>query len=158
MDHLKQILALLRRDQWKVKLAKCEFGQKQLAYLGHVISDQGVSTDPSKIQAVQAWPVPQDTKEVRRFLGLVGYYRRFVRGFGIIARPLFNLLKKGTPFVWTDNTEQAFTLLKQQLISAPVLALPDFSRPFVIETDACDRGIGVVLQQDGHPITYMSKS
>ena len=103
----------MRRDQWKVNLAKCEFRHRQLSYLGPMISDKGVATDPTKIQAVQAWPVPQDAKEVRRFPGLAGYYRKFVRGLGVIARPLFNLLKKGTPFVWTDNTAQAFTLLKQ---------------------------------------------
>uniref|UniRef100_A0A8R7VA35 Reverse transcriptase domain-containing protein n=1 Tax=Triticum urartu TaxID=4572 RepID=A0A8R7VA35_TRIUA len=157
LAHLRQVLELLRRDQWKVKESKCEFGQRQLSYLGHVISSEGVATDPGKIQAVEAWPTPTDAKEVRRFLGLAGYYRRFVRGFGIIARPMFNLLKKGVPFVWTENTDQAFTLLKQQLVSAPVLAMPDFSKPFTIETDACDKGIGAVLQQEGHPIAFMSK-
>lgn len=86
---------------------------------------------------------------MRSFLGLAGYYRRFVRNFRVIARPLFNLLKKGIPFVWTEATEAAFQLLKAQLISAPVLALPDFSKPFHIEADASDLGIGAVLQQGG---------
>nr|XP_040252089.1 uncharacterized protein LOC109754163 [Aegilops tauschii subsp. strangulata] len=158
LAHLRQVLELLRRDQWMVKRSKCEFGQQQLSYLGHVISNQGVATDPTKIRAVQAWPTPVDAKEVRRFLGVAGYCRRFVRGFGIIARPLFNLLKKGVPFVWTDNTNQAFELLKQQLLTAPVLAMPDFSKTFTVETDACDKGIGAVLQQEGHPIAFMSKS
>ena len=157
LNHLRQVLQLLHQDQWEVKISKCEFGQQQLSYLGHVISDKGVATEPSKVQAVQSWPTPQDAREVRRFLGLAGYYRRFVRGFGVIARPLFNLLKKGAPFVWTDNTAQAFALLKQQLTSAPLLALPNFNKTFVIETDACDKGIGAVLQQDGHPIAFMSK-
>ena len=102
--------------------------------------------------------MPQDAKEVRRFLRLTSYYRKSVRGFGVIDRHLFNLLKKGTPFVWTNNTAQAFTLLKQYLTYAPVLSLPNSNRPFTIEKDACDRGIGLVLQQDGHPIAYMSKS
>lgn len=123
-----------------------------------MISSEGVSTALSKIQTVQAWPSPSDAKEVRRFLGLAGFYRRFVRHFGIIARPLFNLLKKGTPFVWIDVTEQAFQVLKHQLIYAPVLALPDFSKPFVVETDACDTRLCAVLQQEGHPIAYMSKA
>ena len=158
VEHLCQVFELLQRDQWKIKLSKCSFGQQQLSYLGHVVSSEGVATEPSKITAVQNWPTPNDVKEVRRFLGLAGYYRRFVRHFGIIARPLFNLLKKGTPFVCTDSTAEAFQLLKQQLISAPVLALPDFTKPFVIETDACDAGIGAVLQQNGHPIAFMSKA
>nr|XP_020152320.1 uncharacterized protein LOC109737602 [Aegilops tauschii subsp. strangulata] len=158
IDHLRQVLELLRRDHWKVKRSKCEFGQQQLSYLGHVISSDGVATEPSKIRAVQAWNTPKDAKEVRQFLGLAGYYRRFVCGFGVIARPLFNLLTKGVPFVWTDNTAQAFELLKQQLITAPVLALPDFNKTFTVETDACDKGIGAVLQQDDHPIAFMSKS
>ena len=117
-----------------------------------------MATEPSKIKAVEEWPTPTDAKEVRRFLGLAGYYRRFVRGFGIIARPLFNLLKNGVPFVWTDNTNQAFCLLKQQMMTAPVLALPDFTKTFTIEMDACNKGIGAVLQQEGHPIAFMSKS
>lgn len=106
----------------------------------------------------EQWPTPKDAKEVRRFLDLAGYYHRFVRHFGIIARPLFNLLKKGSPFVWTQPTEEAFQLLKHSLITAPVLALPDFSKPFVVETDACDSGIGAIVQQQGHPIAFMSKA
>jgi hypothetical protein len=88
---------------------------------------------------------------------LAGYYRKFVRHFGIIARPLFNLLKKNTPFVWTQATDQAFHLLKQNLVQAPVLRLSDFNKSFVVDTDACDTGVGAVLQQEGHPIAYMSK-
>lgn len=101
--------------------------------------------------------MPNNTKEVRSFLGLAGYYWKFVRHFGIITRPLFNLLKKHQPFVWTDDTQTAFALLKQHLISAPILQLPDFIKPFTIDTDACDYVVGAVLQQDGHPIAYMSK-
>lgn len=158
VKHLRQVFQLLQRDQWKVKLSKCEFGQKQLSYHGHVVSEKGVATEPSKIQAVSAWATPTDAKGVRSFLGLAGYYRHFVRNFGVIARPLFNLLKKGVPFVWTSNTDTAFQLLKQQLTSAPVLALPDFKEQFVVETDASDKGIGAVLQQKGHPIAFMSKA
>ena len=91
-------------------------------------------------------------------MGLASYYHRFVRNFGVIAKPLFNLLKKGVPFLWTPITETAFQVLKKQLISAPVLALPNFEQPFIVETDACDRGIGAILQQQGHPIAFMSKA
>lgn len=157
VQHLRQVLELLRRDQWLAKRSKCAFGQQRIAYLGHVVSAEGVATDPAKIKAVEQWPTPQNVKDVRRFLGLAGYYRRFVRQFGVIARPLFNLLKN-TPFVWTDNTEQSFQVLKRGLITAPVLALPDFIKPFVVETDACDTGIGAILQQEGHPIAFMSRS
>ena len=157
-EHLRQVFELLSRDQWKVKRSKCSFGQQRITYLGHVINADGVATDPTKIEAVTAWPTPTNVKEVRQFLGLAGYYRRFVRQFGILARPLFNLLKKGTPVVWTDNTDQSFQVLKQSLVTAPVLALLDFQQQFTVETDACGTGIGAILQQDGHPIAFMSKS
>ncbi|KAM3348690.1 hypothetical protein ACQJBY_022133 [Aegilops geniculata] len=157
IEHVRQVLQLLRADQWRVKQSKCAFGQQHIAYLGHVINAAGVSTDPSKIDTIKNWPKPMNVNEVRSFLGLAGYYHKFVKHFGIIARPMFNLLKKGHPFVWTDETQKAFELLKQGLISAPVLQLPDFSKTFVIDTDACDYGVGAVLQQGGHPIAYMSK-
>lgn len=157
-EHLRQVFELLRRDQWKVKWSKCMFGQQQITYLGHVISAEGVATDLTKIEAVAAWPTPTSVKEVRQFLGLAGYYCRFVRHFGMLACPLFKLLKNGTLFVWTKNTEQSFQLLKNRLISSPVLAVPNFKKQYTVETDACDTGIGAVLQQEEHPIAFMSKS
>jgi hypothetical protein len=129
-----------------------------LHYLGHVLSPNGVSSDPSKLSIVQNWPSPTNTKELISFLGLVGYYRRFVKNFGMTARPLNDLLKKNTLFTWTEHTEQAFQLLKQSLLTAPVLALSNFNEPFEIETDASDYGIGVVLQQNGHPIAFVSNA
>lgn len=158
VQHVQQVFQLLREHQFKVRLTKCAFAKQQLVYLGHVISGEGVSTDPSKISVVKKWPTPSNVKELRGFLGLAGYYRRFVRNFGVIARPLTELLKKGQQFIWTPVTEQAFQLLKEALISAPVLALPNFNLPFVIETDASEKGIGAVLQQQGHPIAYVSRA
>ena len=115
-------------------------------------------TDPTNIDKVRDWPSPQSAKEVRQFLGLAGYYRKFVRHFGIISRPLTELLKKGMVFQWTPQHEESFQALKTALTTAPVLALLNFSKPFVVEIDASDRGIGAVLMQDHHPIASLSKT
>ena len=123
-----------------------------MRYLGHLISEQGVATDPDKVQAVLQWPTPSSVKELRTFLGLAGYYRRFVRHFGMISRPLTDLLKKGALFVWTAVHEQSFLDLKT------ALTMPNFSKPFVIETDASGTGVGAVLMQQGHPLAFLSKS
>lgn len=128
-----------------------------MAYLGYVGGRNGVTTDPSKVIEIQNWKIPANLKELRGFLGLAGYYRKFVRNFGVIARPLTQLLKKYTVFQWTSETDKAFNLLKTALVSSPVLAIPDFTKPFTIETDASDNGIGAVLQQEGHPIAFLSK-
>ena len=140
-----------------MKLSKCVFAQQQLEYLGHLITPAGVATEPSKISAVSRWPTPTNVKQLRGFLGLTGYYRRFIKHYGLISKPLTHLLKKGVPFQWTSQVQQAFQLLKSALLSAPVLAIPDFSKPFVVETDASDLGIGAVLMQEGHPISYLSQ-
>ncbi|WVZ88489.1 hypothetical protein U9M48_035006 [Paspalum notatum var. saurae] len=158
LQHIQLVLEVLAKDQWKVKLSKCTFASQQIAYLGHLISAQGVATDPSKIAAVTNWPTPKSVKELRSFLGLAGYYRRFVRHFGVIARPLNDLLKKGALFIWTSQHEKAFQALKTALVTAPVLALPNFSLPFCIETDASGVGVGAVLMQQGHPLAYLSKA
>lgn len=158
IQHLEQVLQLLQAQQWKVKLSKCSFAQQQLAYLGHIIGKDGVTADPSKIADVLHWKIPQSVKQLRGFLGLAGYYRKFVRNFGTINKPLTQLLKKGVPFKWTAQMDEAFNALKQALVSAPVLALPDFSKTFTVETDACDMGIGAVLSQDRYPIAFVSKA
>jgi len=117
-----------------------------------------VSTDLAKVQAVVEWPTPSSVKDLRSFLGLAGYYHKFVKHFGIISRPLTNLLKKNSIFVWTSEHDTAFSTLKTALSTAPVLALPDFSMPFAIETDACLAGVGAVLLQKDHPLAFISKS
>jgi predicted alpha/beta hydrolase len=141
-----------------VKFSKCEFAQPSVHYLGHVISSAGVATDDSKISAVRDWPTPTDAKQLRSFLGLAGYYRKFVRNYASISKPLTALLTKFTPYIWTPATDLAFRTLKEALVSAPVLALPDFAAQFTIETDACEYGIGAVLLQKGHPLAFVSKS
>jgi hypothetical protein len=126
-------------------------------YLGHVISAAGVATDPSKVEAIRNWPSPSNVKELRSFLGLAGYYRRFVKHFAIIAKPLSDLLRKGVMYVWTSVHESAFATLQHCLSTAPVLSLPDFAKVFCIETDACHTGVGAVLLQEGHPLAFISK-
>ena len=101
--HLQQVLSLLQQDTWFVKMSKCKFAQRKISYLGHVISEEGVATDEFKVEAVLSWPTPNNIKDLRSFLGLAGYYRKFVKHFAIIAKPLHNLLKKGALFVWTQD-------------------------------------------------------
>jgi hypothetical protein len=157
-NHLQQFFQILRANQLFIKKSKCTFAQPQLEYLGHIIGEQGVQTDPAKIQAVQDWPNPTNHKQLRGFLGLSDYYRKFIKNYGAISRPLTDLLKKNTPFVWTPALQESFDTLKTALVEAPVLALPDFTKPFVLETDASDQAIGAVLMQQGHPIAYLSKA
>jgi hypothetical protein len=124
LNHLEQELKILQQDQRRVKLSKCSFAQRTISYLGYVISEQGVATCPDKVQAVAEWSQPHNMKELKSFLGLVGYYRKFVKHFGIIARPLTELLRKGFVFQWTQEQELSFQTLKKALIEASVLALP----------------------------------
>jgi hypothetical protein len=155
--HLEWVLQLLKQDQWQIKLSKCSWAQQTIAYLGNVISKAGVATDPAKVAAVSSWPQPRNCKELRGFLGLAGYYQKFVRNFGVIAKPLTNLLKKNSVFVWTSEHTSAFTRLQQALSAAPMLALPNFDKPFALEIDASGFGVCAVLLQDSHPLAFVSK-
>ena len=127
-----------------------------MAYLGHVISAEGVAMDSDKILAVVDWPVPRTVQAVRGFLGLAGYYRKFIKGFGTIAAPLTALLKKDG-FLWTDQATTAFEALKVALTTTPILQLPDFTVPFIVECDASGSGFGAVMHQGEGPIAYFSK-
>lgn len=147
----------MAKDQWVVKLKKCQFAKQEIHYLGHILSSLGVKTDPAKVEAVLNWPPPTTVRELRGFLGLVGFYRKFVRHFAIIAKPLTNLLKKHVLFVWTLEHQQSFQALQQALCSTPVLGIPNFSKTFAIETNACQIGVGAILLQEGHPLAYASK-
>ena len=157
LSHLQQVLQKLRDNHLYLKTSKCSFAQEQLEYLGHVISAAAVATDKSKTEAMVQWPVPKTVTELRAFLGLTGYYRRFVRNYGIIAKPLTQLLRTKM-FNWTDQAQQAFRHLKEAMSTTPVLALPDFTQPFTVETDVCEDGIGAVLTQHGQPIAFLSKA
>jgi hypothetical protein len=156
-EHLRQVFQTLQGNKLYAKLKKCSFAQQQVEYLGHVIRGDGVATDPSKIEAIVKWPVPQNVTELRSFLGLTGYYRRFIKNYGIICSPLFSSLKKDG-FQWSQAQDEAFNTLKQTMTAAPVLSMPNFSKPFVLEADASGYGIGAVLMQDGRPISFMSKT
>jgi len=154
--HLEKVLSILQEHQLHVKLHKCAFGTKQIAYLGHMISSIGVSMDSDKVVVVLQWLVPSNIKQLRGFLGLTGYYRRFVKGYVALASPLHDLLKKNA-FEWSEQAQSAFQDLKAALTKAPVLVLPNFSIPFELETDASGTVIGAILGQQGHPIAFFSK-
>ncbi|XP_062176260.1 uncharacterized protein LOC133881329 [Alnus glutinosa] len=157
ITHLSLALDTLRRNQLFVKLSKCRFGCSEVDYLGHIVSAQGVSADLGKIKAMVDWPFPKTLKALRGFLGLIGYYRKFIKGYGSIAAPLTSLLKKNS-LGWTPAAQEAFEALKLAVTQAPVLALPNFSQPFLIECDASGVGIGVVLMQDNRPIAFLSQA
>ena len=129
---------MLAEHKLYIKRSKCTFAQQSLKYLGHIISKAGVATDPTKIAAVANWPRPLNAKQLRAFLGTVGYDRKLIANFGAIARALTNLFKKNVPFIWTQQEQESFNTLKDAHITAPVLALPDFEQEFVVETDASD--------------------
>ncbi|XP_042067408.1 uncharacterized mitochondrial protein AtMg00860-like [Salvia splendens] len=139
--HIHEVLSILKAHRFFVKLSKCTFACSTVEYLGHFISEGRLKADPAKIEAMVAWPVPASVKQLRGFLGLTGYYRRFVEHYTSIAGPLTELLKKDS-FAWSAAASESFDALKRAMTSAPVLRLPDFSRIFYLETDASDFGIG----------------
>ena len=177
IERLKAVFQRLREAKLKLKPSKCSFLQKQVKYLGHIVSAEGIQTDPSKIEVLKNWPVPSNVKEVRQFLGFAGFYRRFVKDFSNIARPLHNLLRCDSPgpnrrykkkstqnqsFKWTPEHQSSFEHLIQSLSTAPVLSYADFSKPFIVHTDASSQGLGAILYQchdkKEHPIAFASRS
>ena len=171
LERLDMVFSRLAEHGLKAKPSKCHLLKRAFNFLGHVASEDGISTDPDKCSALQRWPVPTSAKAVRQFLGFAGYYRRFVKDFSKVAKPLFALTsysKKGVkktrsdpPFVWTAECQEAFDHLRQSLMSPPILAYPDYSRPFLLYTDASNLGLGAVLSQvqDGQErvIAYASR-
>jgi hypothetical protein len=131
------VLQVLREHQLYAKLSKCTFYQKKIHYLGHIVSEDGIAVDPEKIEAIKSWPTPKNISKVRSFMGLVGYYRRFIEGFSKIAHPITSLQKKGIKFEWTTKCEESFQHLKDLLTSAPILKIADPNEDFVVCTDAC---------------------
>ena len=121
-------------------VSKCEFFQDKIQYLGHVITKEGISVDPDKIKAINDWPVPKDVTGIRSFMGIMGYYRRFIDGFSIIAHPITSLQKKGTKFIWSNKCQEIFEKLKHLLTTAPILRIADPYKDFVVCMDACLEG------------------
>lgn len=157
LSHLHLVFDLLRKHQLYVKKQKCSFGQSKVEYLGHIVSRDGVAADPTKIQAILNWPIPSNVKELRGFLGITGYYQKFMPGYGKICQPLYHLTKKDG-FHWSSDSQAAFQQLKQIMTSPQVITLPDFSTTFELECDASGNGIGAFLQQRGRPIAFTSQA
>ena len=167
LSRLDSVFQRLHEAKLKLKASKCHFLKDRIKYLGHIVSKDGIHTDPEKIASVQDWPTPTSVKEVRSFLGFAGFYRRFVKNFSKIARPLHSLLKvppgrKMPEFEWNDSQQEAFSQLKELLSSTPVLAFADFTKPFIVHTDASGDGLGAILyqEQEGQerPISFASRS
>lgn len=156
LEHLTDVLLVLRREKLFAARQKCIFGAPQVLFLGYVVSDKGLQVDPGKVEAIRTWPVPTIITEVRSFHGLASFYRRFVSHFSNITAPLTDCMK-GTTFTWTPEAQQAFDMIKSKLVSTQILALPDFSVLFELHCDACKNGIGAVLSQQGRPIAFFSE-
>ena len=156
LQQVDEVLSILEEQQLYAKMSKCKFGMTKMISLGHVIGEQGVQVHQEKIQATIDWPTPKNVTELRSFLGLCTYYRRFVKGFSQLTAPLTDLTKKGA-FSWSEEAQVAFEKLKEIMSSCPILALPDFTQSFVLECDASGEGIGAVLMQNNHPIAFESR-
>lgn len=154
--HLERVFQTLHQGQFFLKFAKCAFAQRRIEYLGHIVSSQGVEPVPAKIQAMQEWPTPSSLKMLRGFLGLTGFYRKFIKDYSKIASPLTELLRKDR-FHWNPEAQIAFEYLKLAMTHAPVLSLPDFKLPFLLKTDASGTGMEAILMQNHHPIAFFSK-
>ncbi|GKB96436.1 putative reverse transcriptase domain-containing protein [Tanacetum coccineum] len=146
-----------RKEELYAKFSKCEFWIPKVQFLGHVIDSKGIHVDPSKIESIKDWASPKSPTEIRQFLGLAGYYQRFIEGFSKIAKPMTKLTQKKVKFVWGDKQEAAFQLLKQKLCSAPILALPEGSEDFISYCDASKKGLGTVLMRIEKVIAYASR-
>src|SRR5271167_968001 len=163
IDHISQVFNSLQQAQLKIKLKKCYFCLPSITFLGHVVGRNGIKPDPTKIEKIKNFPVPTNVTQVRATLGLFSYYRRFIKDFSRIARPINMLLQKDIPFEWTEKQQSAFEQLRNRLITAPILCYPDFSKPFIVYTDASGTGLGAVLSQKNDEgkegvIAYASRS
>jgi hypothetical protein len=157
-EHLHIVLQRLRDHRLYAKLSKCDFWLREIKFLGHTISLDGISVDPEKVQEVMNWKPPTTVRQIRSFLGLTGYYRQFISDFSRIAKPMTELLKKGVEYEWSQKCEEAFHTLRHHLTTAPVLAQPDNTKSFEVYCDASGTGLGCVLMQDNKVIAYASRA
>ncbi|GJP62824.1 hypothetical protein CLOP_g19847, partial [Closterium sp. NIES-67] len=156
-QHLKWVLGKLREHKFYARLWKCHFYKHELEYLGHLVGNNGLKVDPKNVVAVQNWPVPQDVCQIRSFLGLANYFRRFLENYSTVVAPLTALTRKGSAWEWTRQCQEAFDKVKTKLTNGPVLVLPDPSKPYEVVTDASTVGIGAVLLQEGRPVAFESR-
>lgn len=147
LERLKLVLTRLMNAGLKLKPSKCALMQRSVSFLGHVVSAEGIGTDPNKIRDIVNWPTPQNLKEVRAFVGICGYYRRYVENFAAVAKSLYQLTEKNHKFEWTQDCQDAFEQLKLALTSPPILGMPNDTDQFVLDTDASNHAIGAVLSQ-----------
>ncbi|WVZ80034.1 hypothetical protein U9M48_027549 [Paspalum notatum var. saurae] len=156
-EHLRIVLTRLREHKLYAKFSKCAFWLKQVSFLGHILSEKGVAVDPSKVESVLNWKQPESVTEIRSFLGLASYYRRFIKDFSKTAKPMTSLTKKNAKYTWSPNCEEAFQNLKRSLTTVPILAQPDVTKPFDVYCDASGNGLGCVLMQEGRVVAYASR-
>jgi hypothetical protein len=156
-EHLRLVLQKLREHELYAKFSKCEFWLKEVSFLGHIITNGGIAVGPSKVSDVLKWEPPRTVFEISSFLGLAGYYRRFIEGFSKIVKPLTTLLEKDREFKWIGACQSSFEELKKRLTTTLVLVMPDLQKSFDIYCDASRQGMGCVLMQEGHVIAYASR-
>jgi hypothetical protein len=157
VEHLRKVLQRLRDCQLYAKLSKCKFWISEVLFLGHIINRDGLVVDPKKVEVILDWKAPKDVRGIKSFIGMAGYYRRFIEGFSKIARLMTALLAKKVEFKWTPASQESFEMLKQKLTTSPVLVLPDVHKPFSVYCDASYTGLGCVLMQEGKVVAYSSR-
>ena len=158
LQHLQQVFERLANAGLTLRGSKCQLGLDKVHYLGHVFSEAGMSPDKERIAVIKDWPIPKTVTEIRQFLGLASYYRRYIQQFADITTPLHYLTEKTATFVWTEECQKGFQRLKDLLSQAPVLCYPSLTKDFELQTDAIAIGLGAVLEQDGHVVAYASRS
>jgi hypothetical protein len=157
VEHLRKVLQRLRDCQLYAKLSKCKFWISEVLFLGHIINRDGLAVDPKKVEVILDWKAPKDVRGIKSFIGMAGYYRRFIEGFSKISRLMTALLAKKVEFKWTPASQESFEMLKQKLTTSPVLVLPDVHKPFSVYCDASYTGLGCVLMQEGKVVAYSSR-